>query len=230
LEALETTYLTNLRRTHAPVLQDYQRQLELLKSQMAARGRLTDAQWVEAELEQIKKIIATTGVMPYDALRPVSAAGALAAANAPPLGPEMDMDPDAPKPDRPRPSRTRSLLLDAGTARVSDSPPSPSAKTVAPGVLEWNVTSLPAGTYDVTLIFAAEKLSKPVDLSLSFAGQQLTATLPTERATGSNATFRLFRVGQVTLVRDANNNLLQLRSNQPPGELQVKSLIFAQPG
>ena len=70
LEQLEATYLTNLRPLHAPVLQDYLRQLELLKNQFTARNRADDARQVDAEIQRVKSIISTTGVLPYPAVHP----------------------------------------------------------------------------------------------------------------------------------------------------------------
>src|SRR6476620_6604559 len=65
LEQLESTYQANLRALHAPLLQDYIRQLDLVKSQFIARNRLTDAQQVDAEIARVRTIASTTGVFPY---------------------------------------------------------------------------------------------------------------------------------------------------------------------
>src|SRR6478609_2788715 len=46
LDQLEATYESNLRALDAPILQDYLRQLDFLKSQLIARNRADDAKQV----------------------------------------------------------------------------------------------------------------------------------------------------------------------------------------
>lgn len=227
LETLDATYKANLRRLHAPVLQDYVRELELLRQQLAARGRLADAKSVETEIEATKQLILAGGVMSYASLQQQTSA---------PGGDTPTPPPDS-APPRPGPGTTppeqpplgRSLVLQPSTARLPGTAAVPTAKTVSPGVVEWTVPSLPAGVYDLSMVFAAATLEKDVELHVAFAGREVKDTLRADRATGSTEAFRILRLGRLTLDRDVTNELLQLRASLPAGTLLVKNLIFSEP-
>ncbi|WP_009963126.1 hypothetical protein [Verrucomicrobium spinosum] len=225
LETLDATYKSNLRRLHAPVLQDYMRQLELLRQQLGARARLSDAKTVEKEIEQVKQLISNGGAMPYTALQPappVASGTPVAAVPAPPPPP----GPPGPGPGM---SKRPSLVLHPNMAKVQGVPTDPSAKTLSLGVAEWSVPSLPAGSYDLSIVFSAAKLDNDAEIRAFFNGNDLTATLSADRATGSDQTFRIFRIGHITLAQDVTNEVLQMRSNLPLGQMQVKNVIFAEP-
>lgn len=229
LDTLDATYKSNLRRLHAPVLQDYMRQLELLRQQLSARALLSDAKTVEKEIEQVKQLISNGGAMPYTALQPapppvVGGTPMVTAPGSPPPPP----GPPGPGPG-PGMSKRPSLVLHPNTAKVQGVPADPSAKTLSLGVAEWTVPSLPAGTYDLNIVFSAAKLDSDVEIRAFFDGNDLTATLSADRATGSDQTFRIFRIGHITLTQDVTNELLQMRSNLPLGQLLVKNVIFAEP-
>lgn len=225
LDTLDATYKSNLRRLHAPVLQDYMRQLELLRQQLTARARLSDAKTVEKEIEQVKQLIANGGAMPYTALHPapppvVGGTPMVAAPGSPP---------PPPGPPGTGPGKRPGFVLHANMAKVQGVPADPSAKTLSLGVAEWTVPSLPAGTYDLNIVFSAAKLDSDVEIRAFFDGNDLTATLSADRATGSDQTFRIFRIGHITLTQDVTNELLQMRSNLPLGQMLVKNVIFAEP-
>ncbi|HSJ04940.1 MAG TPA: hypothetical protein VK956_20875 [Verrucomicrobium sp.] len=228
LEALDGTYKANLRRLHAPILQDYQRQLELLRQQMAARGRLSDAKAVDKELDQVKQLIATGGAMPYTALMPAPPAPPAA------VDPLAAVPPGSTSPagsgPKPNGKPNQALVLHPNTAHAPGGLPDVSAKSVSPGTLEWLVADLPAGTYDVNMVFAVAKLDRPAEFQITLtSGPSVTALMDADRATGSDQTFRIFRLGRLTLDRNVINEVLQLRSSLPPGQLQLKNLIFAEP-
>lgn len=230
LDTLDATYKSNLRRLHAPVLQDYMRQLELLRQQLSARARLSDAKTVEKEIEQVKQLISNGGAMPYTALQPtlpvVGSAPMVATPGSPPPSPPAPGAGTAPGPGM---AKRAGLVLHPNTAKVQGVPADPAAKTLSLGVAEWNVPSLPAGTYDLNIVFSAAKLDSDVEIRAFFDGNDLTATLKADRATGSDQTFRIFRLGPITVGRDLTNELLQMRSNVPLGQLLVKNVIFAEP-
>lgn len=203
------------------------RQLELLRQQLQARARLSDAKTVEKEIEQMKQLIANGGAMPYTALHPapppvVGGTPMVAAPGSPP-------PPLGPAGVGPGPGKRPGLVLHPNTAKVQGVPADPSAKTLSLGVAEWTVPSLPAGTYDLNIVFSAAKLDSDVEIRAFFDGNDLTATLSADRATRSDQTFRIFRIGHITLTRDVTNELLQMRSNLPLGQMLVKNVIFAEP-
>lgn len=201
------------------------RQLELLRQQLGARARLSDAKIVEKEIEQVKQLISNGGAMPYTALQPapppvVGGTPMVAAPGPPPPGPP------APGPST---GKRPGLVLHANMAKVQGVPADPAAKTLSLGVAEWTVPSLPAGTYDLNIVFSAAKLDSDVEIRAFFDGNDLAATLSVDRATGSDQTFRIFRIGHITLTQDVTNELLQMRSNLPLGQMLVKNVIFAEP-
>src|SRR5262245_20562788 len=65
LQQLEETYLSNLRKYHAPVIQDYLAALQKLKESAAERGPGDGFPPIDTEIDRVRKVSATTGVFPY---------------------------------------------------------------------------------------------------------------------------------------------------------------------
>jgi hypothetical protein len=214
MEMLEKTYATNLRPIHGPVMQDYLRELDLLKSKMTAGGRAADAIAVDAEIARVRLAVATTGVFPFNGAAPVAAADPVKVAAGPGTKPAPDAPPRA------------ALTLQASKATGS----TVAAGGAAPlGTLEWTVDKLPAGTYDVAMVFACAPLDGPDQITLSIPGVTQNFTLPVERSTGSEKDFRIFRLGTITLDKDVAAGSARLQSASPTPKLLVRSVIFSRP-
>ena len=206
LEALENTYTVNLRRIHAPVLQDYLRQLELQKSLFAARGRTEEIQQTDAEIARVKQAMSTTGLFQFAPPKPAPPPAAATIAGG----------------DVPRRGNVLSLpAAKAVGATTTDAAPL--------GQLEWTVEKLASGTYDVLMVYSCPNLDKPVDLVVNFASQALNHALPVERATGSEKDFRVCRLGTITVSRDVARENLRLQATAASPRLAVRSVIFAVP-
>jgi hypothetical protein len=212
LEMMENTYATNLRPIHGPVMQDYLRELDLLKNKMTASGRTAEATAVDAEIARIRQAMATTGVFPYHLTSEGSA-----------TEPAKGTAPESPKPaSEGIPART-ALALQASKANGSTL----AAGSAAPlGSLDWTVEKLTAGAYDVAMVFACPPLDAPESLALSFAGKVHSFKLPAERATGSDKSFRIFRLGTITVERDTAAGSLRLESESATSKIVVRSVIL----
>ncbi len=229
LEQLEATYQTNLRTLHAPVLQDYARQLELLKNQLIARNRVADAKQVEAEIAKVRDIANGTGVLPYTELQASMAPPAMAMnPGGPGLGPKPPSPP--PTPGSPATAAASALptLLAAEAFRGNDINTKTSA--IPLGTAEWRIFRLPAGTYDVLVIFSSETLANPAEVTLNLGGQEAKGAIKPEQSTGSPETFRVHRLCQVKVDSDLNGSTLALTAtSQDKPQLWIKKIIFTLP-
>lgn len=215
LEQLEATYLANLRPLHAPVLQDYLRQLELLKSQLTLRNRMDDARQLDAEIERVKAIISTGGVLPYTAPTPSTADASPAITTSPPV----QTTPDA----GPLPSFLAAEAYKSGDMNTK-------LGAVPIGSAEWRVFRLPAGTYDLLIVFSCDALPFPEIVNVRIGGQQVKATIAPDRATGSVDSFRLLRLCSLTLATDVTSGTLAIEGSDAAGaRIWLRKVMFARP-
>lgn len=213
LEMMEKTYATNLRPIHGPVMQDYLRELDLLKNKMTAGGRTAEAAAVDAEISRIRQAMATTGVFPYNM-----------PGDGTPADPAKATTSESAKPVPGGGAPRRSFTLQASRANGSTL----AAGSAAPlGALDWTVEKLAAGTYDIAMVFACPPLDAPEDLTLTFAGGMHTFKLPAERATGSEKNFRIFRLGTITVEKDVAAGNLRLSSGAATPKIMVRSVILS---
>ncbi|MEY4484093.1 MAG: hypothetical protein RL693_1545 [Verrucomicrobiota bacterium] len=203
LEQLESTYLFSLRRFHAPVLLDYQRELERLKQQLIAKSRPEDAKHVDAEIEYVKTLATTTGVLPYTALIP-----------PPPVQPApADLPPGPPLRRNKMPNAA--LSLNVAEASKTSLPLNAKVDGLPLGSIEWPVSKLPAGNYDVVMLFSCAALDKPEKITLNFAGKVSSTILPVERVTGADSSFRPYRIAKITFDQDVTDSTLSIQSEEP---------------
>lgn len=202
LEQLESTYLFSLRKFHGPVLLDYQRELERLKQQLIARNRPEDAKQVDAEIEYVKTLTTTTGVLPYTSLIPPPPAPP-APADLPPGPPRRNKMPNS------------ALTLTATEVSKTSLPMNVKADGLPLGSIEWPVSKLPAGNYDVVMLYSCAALETPEKITLNFAGKAFNVSLPIERVTGSETSYRPYRIAKITLDQDVTDSTLSVQSETP---------------
>jgi hypothetical protein len=218
LEQYEATYQANLRAIHAPILQDYLRALENLRTTLTNRNRVADAKQVEAEIARVKNIVNTTGILPPTELQ--AALGATAEA-APPVA-----TPAPAAPAKPAAGPLPVLLAAEAKGAALD------AKTGAGplGTAEWHINRLPAGTYDLLVMFASGPLVLPEHVTVNIGGQDFKSSVASDRATGSPETFRLLRLCQVKLEAEVTNSPLTITAASKANPLLwVKRVMFATP-
>lgn len=217
LEQLEATYQANLRALHAPVLQDYLRQLDLLKNQFIARNRVVDAKQVDVEIARVKSIASTTGVLPVTELEVELAPPAEGVASK-----------STPSTSAKGGPSTLPTLLAAEAFKSADI----NSKTgaIPLGSAEWRIYKLPPGTYDVLMVFGSESLAQPEQLTLGLGGREFSGSIPPDRATGSPETFRLLRLCQIKLDTEVSGSTLTVTASSTGKPLVwLKKLIFAAP-
>jgi hypothetical protein len=223
LEQLDSTYSSNLRKYHAPVILDYLRDLEKLRQTLASQSRDADAAQVQAEIDKTKKLSSSTGLLSYDPLKP-------------PPEPEASVSPSKPPPGkggrRFSPDAITLSIANAINARPSADTvkPAPDDKALPLGHAEWRIDKLPAGVYEVMLISSvidnSEKQTVEATLG-SYTGERKVRTAAT--ANGPND-FRIFRVATFSLDQDMSNTVLTLESSDPSHPcLWVRNVVLTHP-
>jgi hypothetical protein len=218
LDQSEATYQSNLKLLHAPILQDYLRKLELLKSDYTVRNRTDDAAKADAEIQRVKSILGTTGVLPYTEHERASQSAA-----DPATAPQTP--PTAPKPPaKPLPTLAAANAVDAAE-RIDTG-----TEALPLGRVEWTSLSIPKGTYDVLIVFSSEALPLPEQLILTIGAQEFKCVVPSDRATASPKDFRLMRLTQAEMDSDAIDVSVRLAGvSQDKQRLWIKRLIFTKP-
>jgi hypothetical protein len=218
LQQLQTTYQSNLRKLHAPLLADYARELEVLKQTLLTRSRSADAIAVDNELVRVRGLAATTCILPYEMPRKEGPAIADAAAPKAVKPPAAKKAPDG-------------IVLTAAEALpptefplvLRDGP----AKALHIGRASWKVTSVPAGTYDLIIFYASAKIPDGQSITAHFSGNDLVLPLTADHSTNTDLNFRAARVGQLTLESEVTNATLTLNTepfNTPT--LWLRSLVL----
>lgn len=224
LQQLDSTYQTNLRKLHAPLLNDYERELETIKQKLIARNRDADARAFDEEIVRVRTIAATTGVLPYDAPKKLE---------------PMPIDGTPPKPAKTivpglKKAGGDTIVLTAAEALPSAQFPlvmrnSPD-KALQLGRASWKVPNVAAGTYDLILIYASASIPGGHSISANINGTDITLPLTVTQATGSDENFRLARIGQITFDKDVTDAPLTLHVEPfDASVLWLRSIALAKP-
>jgi hypothetical protein len=211
LQQMEGIYQKELSSRHIPLLGKY---LVELQRQAAAA---TDKTPYQAEIARVQQIISSGGVVD------------LIAAQQPQSGAVPVPLPPAPPP---APTGRKQALLSLSPASAQSLVPAaaPDSTTAAVAEAEWRIELLDAGTYDVLLHFSCPDLTAPLPLRVEFGGQTVEKTLETDRATKDAQTFRILRLGSLTLTGDHRGETLRLVAgdkNSP--KLILKNLLITKP-
>jgi hypothetical protein len=104
------------------------------------------------------------------------------------------------------------------------------AQTATVGEIEWRIEFIAAGTYDILLHYACPELAEPLKIVVSFNGQTLEKELEVERVTKDAQSFRILRLGSLTLTSDLRGETLRLvASDKASPQLILKSLLITRP-
>lgn len=223
LEQTEATYRANLAPLHGPIIQEYITELEALKKTLLQQGRQQDVAPVEKELQKMRNLAAEGQPIPYTIYET-------------PVPKDEDLIIPVLNDPRKEPKPTLTLPVTAATSHstTTTSAPTPQGITnaVIPlGNLSWTVASLPAGNYDIMMIYATPPLTQAEPLLLTLGTTQLISSLPSDRATGSISHFQIFKLGSVSLKEPLTNTSLNLQSgNQGANHIQLKSVMFLNVG
>ena len=189
-----------MRKFHAPVTQDYLRELEKLKQSLAARSHNKDAAVVQAEIDKIRKLTTTTGLLPFDSL-------------------------DTPAPaqsaeDAPRKKTDPAILLAAGgeirvTPDLSSLKNKPTGKALPIGAAEWKVEKILPGNYYIAMRYSCAGVSEGATIMAKIGGNSVQHKLTAQDTTGSINEFRFAKLGVITVDQELTKETLLLQNSDP---------------
>lgn len=222
-EQLDETYTSNLRKYHAPIIQEYLTALEKLKQSMEQKDRAESAASVQAEIDRVKRIAAGPGLLPYDSLKPAR-------------GEDEPDAPPAPKPAEKAPKKTGAagaVILAAAAAKKSSIAPAsfpdkPDGRAVPVSSAEWTVEKIPAGEYRVSILYSCAGKPANATIVLRLGQDRLQLPLTAANATGGVNEFRIARLGLIRLDKDLKGETLVLQNSDPTGTpIWVRQVIIS---
>lgn len=209
LRQMETIYQLQLRTKHIPVLSKYIIDLQKLAAQSV------NPVPYQKEIERIQGIISNGGV--------VDLAAAVQSLKTPAEAPVQQPSP--------MPVRTARALLALTPALARSISPTPdssaSPEAAAVGEIEWKIETLPAGTYELVLNYSCPSLNLPLTIQASLGSERIEATLDTGKTTANTTTYRVLRLGQITLHSEARGDTLRLiAGSKDASSLWVRQLVI----
>ncbi len=211
LEQLEETYSSNLRKYHAPIIQEYLITLEKLKQTMSQRGQADRIVNVQAEIDRVKKINAGSGLLPYDSLETASRENTSDSPRATGTGTVKTARNN---------NQDAAILLTAASvkrfthdlAKLSDKPDS---RAVPVGAAEWQMDKIPAGDYRVSILYSCA--GKPADSTIIARLGQISVprAFTAANATGGINEFRIARLGDIRIENGFAGTSLVLQNSDP---------------
>jgi hypothetical protein len=220
LEQLDSTYSTNLRLYHGPVIQDYLRDLEKLRQSLSTQGHDKDVAQVQAEIDKARKLATATGLLSYDPLKPQEEKGGKG--KPPPRDRERHFSADA--------------ITLGGEAATNVSPrldamkKLPTFKALPIGHAEWHVDKVPAGVYELMLICSMTDDAPRTSVQATLGTLTAERKMPPQAGGDGINDSRVFRVGTFTLDQDLTNTTLVLESSDPTHpSVWVRNVVLTHP-
>lgn len=210
LQQMESIYQKELSSRHIPLLGKYLTELQRLAA------TATDRAPYDAEIARIQQVISAGGVLDLISLNQTQSGG-------------MPMPVPMPGPE---PIERKQALIALSPALAQTLvPPTPSGVENAPfSEARWRIEAIAAGTYDVLLYYACPKLDAPLKVTVEFNGQTIEKDLEPARATQDEHTFRILRLGSLTLTSDHRGETLRLNAGDKSApQLILKNLLITKP-
>lgn len=205
LEQMETIYQRELSMRHIPLISQY-----LIGLQKAAASATDKAPYL-AEIARVQELLKRGGVIDLASARAPQASGAA-----------MPM-PEAPP--KPKEAAQAVIALSPALSKGSVSV-EPTAKI---GEMEWRVEFMAAGSYELHLEYACPVLSAPLKIAVDLAGQQIETELPMEKVTKDAQTYRVLRLGRVTLPGDLRARDLRITAGDKSSSSLILRHLFITP-
>jgi hypothetical protein len=195
LKQYETTYQTELKKLHIPLLSKYLLDLQRLNAQTIDP---TQQAAITAEILRVQKIITAGGV--------VDLASAAKGTREP--TPPGSMDKDA----SPKAKGSGRALLTLTPADATAIAPHFAGDTEAAAVaqISWMVDALPAGSYEVIAEYSFPNIAGDTPIKVTLAKEVIETKLTTMRATKDATQFRILRVGRLDLAEEIVHEALTL--------------------
>ena len=209
LRQMETIYQQQLRARHIPVLGRY---LTELQKQAATA---TDPKLYTAEIQRVQAMISAGGVLNLNSVMRE-------------LNPETA--PAASAPAAIRLARAVTTLTPAFARSIQPVPEgSASPDAAAIGQIEWRIETLPAGTYDLVIQYACPTAKSDLLIEATFAGKKISKNLDPSKATKDITSYRLLRLGQMTLDKTTSGETLKLTAGVAgSSSFFVRNFVIAQ--
>lgn len=210
LQQMESIYQKELSARHIPLLGKY-----LLELQRQA-ATATDKSAYTAEIARIQQIISAGGVLDLIATQQAQA-GTM---------------PMPATPTVPVPIEQKQALIALSPALAQEVTPKAQAdaQTATVGEITWRIEFIAAGTYDILVHYACTELREPLKIVVECNGQRLEKELEVERVTKDAQSFRILRLGSLTLTSDLRGETLRLSAGDKTSpHLIVKSLLITRP-
>lgn len=205
LEQMETIYQRELSMRHIPLISQY-----LIGLQKAAASAADKAPFL-AEIARVQELLKRGGVIDLASARAPQASGVA-----------MPM-PEAPP--KPKEAAQAVIALSPALSKGSVSV-EPTAKI---GEMEWRVEFMAAGSYELHLEYACPVLSAPLKIAVDLAGQQIETELPVEKVTKDAQTYRVLRLGRVTLPGDLRARDLRITAGDKSSSSLILRHLFITP-
>lgn len=208
LEQMEVIYQQQLSQRHIPLISRY-----LIGLQKAALSASDQAPYL-AEIARVQELLKRGGVMDLATVRK----------SQPSKEPAMPVPMPEVQPVPKEVARAVIILsppLSKGMASLE-----PTAKI---GEMEWRVEFMAAGSYDLHLEYACPVLTTPLKLVVDLAGQRIDTELPLEKVTKDAQTFRVLRLGRLTLPSDLRASDLRITAGQRSGSSLILRHLFITP-
>ncbi len=210
LQQMEGIYQKELSARHIPLLGKY-----LIELQRQA-ATATDKTAYTAEIARIQQIISAGGVLDLIATQQAQSG-------------TMPMPAPMPPPVPIEQKQALIALSPALAQKVTPKAPA-DAQTATIGEIEWRIEFIAAGTYDILLHYACPELTEPLKIVVECNGQTLEKELAVERVTKDAESFRILRLGSLTLTSDLRGETLRLSAGDKASpQLIVKSLLITRP-
>jgi hypothetical protein len=195
LRQMDLIYQQQLRARHIPVLGRYLTELQKLAASAA------DPTIYDSEIKRVQTIISAGGVVDLNAT-----------ANA--LNPAAKSTGEPPAASAlTRSTKAVTTLTPAFARNIQPMPEgSASPEAAAIGQIEWRIDMLPAGTYELVIQYACPTAKPDLMVEAAFAGQKISKTLDASKLTKDNTSYRLLRLGRMTLAKAVSGETLRLTS------------------
>ncbi len=212
LPQMESIYQKGLSARHIPLLGKYLLELQ----RQAATATATDKPAYDAEIGRIQQIISAGGVLDLIATQQAQSG-------------TMPMPAPLPVPV-PLEQKQALIALSPALAQAISPKALADAPTANIGEIEWRIEFIAAGTYDILLNYACPELTEPLNIHVEFNGQTLEKELEVGRMTKDAQTFRILRLGSLTLTNDLRGETLRLNAGDKASQkLICKGLLVTRP-
>lgn len=210
LRQMEEIYQKELSSRHIPLLGKYLVELQ----RQAAAVSATDKIAYEEEIARVQQIISAGGVVDLIAAQQAQSGGVPMPAPMPP------------------PAERKQALIALSPALAQSLAPAapPNSATALLGEGAWRIEAIAAGSYDLLIHYSCPEMSAPLPVRVEFGGQLVEKMLEPGRATRDAQTFRIFRLGSLTLTGDHRGETLRLTAGDKAApKLVLKSLLITKP-